>query len=96
MERANQLVELSAKGEDLVAACAAVSLEEEEDLKDAVNCIDTSPCLQVLNARQEETARHFLLRDFRNLIMQDAEIDVHEDPREVLEGVMLLGQAESC
>lgn len=71
VERANHLVELSAKGENLVAACAAISLEEEEDLKDA-----------------EETARHFLLQDFRNLIMQDAEIDSHEDPRKVLEGVM--------
>ena len=50
MERANQLVELSAKGENLVAACAAISLEEEEDLKHAVNCVDTFPCLQVLNA----------------------------------------------
>lgn len=88
MERANHLVELSAKGENLVAACAAISLEEEEDLKDAVKCFDTSPCLQVLNAWQEETARHFLLQDFRNLIMQDAEIDSHEDPRKVLEGVM--------
>ena len=96
MERANQLVELSAKGEDLVAACAAISLEEEEDLKDAVNCVDTSPCLQLLNALQEETARHFLLRDFQNLIMQDADIDVYEDPRDVLEGVMLLDQAEGC
>ena len=96
MERANQLVELSAKGENLVAACAAISLEEEEDLKDAVKCVDTSRCLQVLNGLQEETARHFLLRDFRNLIMQDAEIDVHEDPRAVLEGVMLLATAEGC
>ena len=88
MERADQLVELSAKGEDLVAACAAISPEEEDDLKDAVKCLDTSPSLKVLNAWQEETARHFLLQDFRNLIMQDAEIDVHEDPRKVLEGVM--------
>ncbi len=89
-------MKLSAKGENLVAACAAISPEEEEDLKDAVNCVDTSRCLQVLNAWQEETARHFLLRDFRNLILQDAEIDVHEDPRELLEGVMLLDQAEGC
>ena len=90
MERANHLVKLSAKGEDLVAACAGISLEEEEDLKDAVIYVDTSRCLQVLNAWQEETARQFLLRDFRNLVLQDAEIDAHEDPREVLEGVMLL------
>ena len=45
MERANQLVELSAKGEDLVVACAGISMEEEEDLKDAVNCVDISRCL---------------------------------------------------
>lgn len=96
MERANQLVELSAKGEDLVAACAGISMEEEADLKDAVNCVDISRCLQVLNASQEETARQFLLQDFRNLVLQDAEIDAHEDPRKVLEGVMLLDQAEGC
>lgn len=36
VERANELVELSAKGEDLVATCASISLQEEEDLKDAV------------------------------------------------------------
>ena len=88
MERADELVELSAKGEDLVAACAAISLEEEEDLKHAVKYLDTSTCLQMLNLWQEETARYFLLQDFRNLIMQDAEIDVQEDPRKVLEGVM--------
>ena len=49
MERADQLVELSAKGEDLVAACAAISLEEEEDLKHAVNHLDTSTYLQILS-----------------------------------------------
>ena len=54
------------------------------------NRVDTSRYLQELNTWQEETARHFLLRDFRNLVIQDAEIDVHEDPRAVLEGVMLL------
>lgn len=96
MERANQLVELSAKGEDLVAACAGISREEEEDLKDAVNCVEVSHCLQVLNAWQEETARQFLLKDFWKLVLQDAEIDAQEDPREVLERMMLLDQVEGC
>ncbi|KAL2059622.1 hypothetical protein ABVK25_000915 [Lepraria finkii] len=35
VDRANELVELSAKGEDLVAACATMSPQEEDDLKDA-------------------------------------------------------------
>lgn len=96
MERANQLVGLSAKGEDLVAACAGISMEEEEDLKDAVSRVDTSRCFQVLNAWQEETARQFLLKDFRKLVLQDGEIDAQEDPREVLERVMLLDHAEGC
>ena len=46
MERANQLVGLSVKGEDLVAACAGISPEEEEDLKDAVSCVNTSRYLR--------------------------------------------------
>ena len=90
MERANQLVGLSARGEDLVAACAGISIEEKEDLKDAVSCVITSRCLQVLNVWQEETARQFLLKDFWKLVLQDADIDAQEDPREVLERVMLL------
>ena len=42
VSRANELVELSAKGDDLVAACAAISPQEEEDLKDAVSCTPLS------------------------------------------------------
>ena len=38
VNRANYLVEISAKGDDLVASCAGVSgKEEEDDLRDAVN-----------------------------------------------------------
>lgn len=40
VDRANYLVEISAKGEDLVSACAGVSEKEENDLKDAVNDSD--------------------------------------------------------
>ena len=36
INRADELVELSAIGEDLVAACATISKHEEEALKDAV------------------------------------------------------------
>ena len=37
--RANYLVEMSAKGEDLVAGCAGLSERYEDDLKDAVKDI---------------------------------------------------------
>lgn len=37
VERADRLGLLSAKGEDLVAICAEISREEEEDLKLAVS-----------------------------------------------------------
>lgn len=37
VDRANYLVEIGAKGEDLVTACAKISEKEEDDLKDAVN-----------------------------------------------------------
>ena len=40
VDRANFLVETSAKGENLVAACAKISDKEEEELKDAVNDSD--------------------------------------------------------
>ena len=36
-DRANHLVDISTKGEDLVNVCAEISGAEEEDLKDAVN-----------------------------------------------------------
>ena len=36
VERANYLMDISAKGEDLVSACAQTSEKEEDDLKDAV------------------------------------------------------------
>lgn len=37
VDRANYLVEICAKGDDLVASCAGVSGREENDLRDAVN-----------------------------------------------------------
>lgn len=37
VNRANELVDLSAKGEDLVAACASISQQEEDDLREAVS-----------------------------------------------------------
>lgn len=37
LARANELVLLSARGEDLVAACASMSKNEEEDLEKAVS-----------------------------------------------------------
>ncbi|KAL2043280.1 hypothetical protein N7G274_003586 [Stereocaulon virgatum] len=73
VDRANELVELIAKGEDIVATCATISPEEEDDLKDA-----------------EATARHFLLRDIRVLLSQDAGTDARENSRIVLEEVMQL------
>lgn len=35
IDRANELASIAARGEDIVAACAAMSVEEEEDLEDA-------------------------------------------------------------
>lgn len=35
VDRANYLVDVSAKGEDLVTACAKISKNEEHELKDA-------------------------------------------------------------
>ena len=40
VNRANYLVEISAKGDDLVTACAGVSEKEKNDLRDAVNDSD--------------------------------------------------------
>lgn len=39
VDRADELVLLSARGEDLVTACATISEREEVDLKDAVGSI---------------------------------------------------------
>ena len=40
VDRANYLVDISAKGEDLVTACAKISEKEENELKDAVSDFD--------------------------------------------------------
>ena len=40
VNRANYLVEISAKGDDLVNTCAGVSEKEKNDLRDAVNDSD--------------------------------------------------------
>lgn len=40
VDRANHLMEMSIKGEDLVSACAEFSEKEEDDLRDAVNDFD--------------------------------------------------------
>ena len=44
----------------------------------------------MLSAKQEETARQFLLRDFGDLVSRDAQNDGYEDPRAILEEVVLL------
>ncbi len=54
VDRANYLVDISAKGEDLVTACAKISEKEENDLKDAVS---DSDCLSMKD--------ELLLRDRR-------------------------------
>lgn len=40
VDRANHLAKITAKGEDLVTVCAAISEKEEGDIKDAVNDSD--------------------------------------------------------
>lgn len=40
VDRANYFMEISAKGEDIVAACARISKKEEEELKNAVSDSD--------------------------------------------------------
>ena len=47
VDRADELALLSARGEDLVAACATISEKEEVDLKTAVS--DLSECLARCN-----------------------------------------------
>lgn len=42
VNRANYLLEISAKGDDLVTTCAGVSEKEKNDLRDAVNDSDRS------------------------------------------------------
>jgi len=68
VDRADELVLLSARGEDLVAACATISEKEEVDLETAV-CVPptSSGTVQATDVEQEETARNFLALDLRAL-----------------------------
>ncbi len=68
VDRADELVLLSARGEDLVAACATISEKEEADLETAVSVsLSSSDTEQHAEVEQEETARNFLALDLRAL-----------------------------
>lgn len=92
VERADRLGLLTAKGEDLVAACAEISKDEEVDLRLAVKQhtwhIKPSECNTKLNRGQEETARAFLAVDLRHYRETTSDTDVWRDPRILLEHIM--------
>ncbi|KAL9585794.1 MAG: hypothetical protein Q9212_001307 [Teloschistes hypoglaucus] len=90
VERADRLGLLSAKGEDLVTACANISKHEKDDLKMAVRQrlfnadFDNGHLPEV----QEETARAFLTEDLKQYRLVASIDDKPDDPRILLDQIM--------
>ena len=84
VDRSEELVLLCAQGEDLIASCAKISEEEEEDLKIAVRFQIAFALTQMLSLSQEEIAREFLAQDLRDLFREEN----MQDSRELLQRVM--------
>ncbi len=86
VDRADELVLLSAKGEDLVAACATISEQEEADLETAVSVsLGLSGTEQDNELEQEETARNFLALDLGASGTQGYGEGQSLDPRTLIE-----------
>ena len=88
VERADDLCLLSARGEDMIAACATMSASEELDLKIAVSDSLAAKFLVLswnpTQEPQEDTARSFLLHNIeRKSLTQDGQDD-SIDPRALL------------
>ena len=90
VDRANYLVDISAKGEDLATACAKISKNEEDELKDAVSVRLAEYEQSILSLYKEEIARLFLIQDFRNLF---AGVNGSQEARKIL--AKLLGATEN-
>lgn len=86
VDRADELVLLSARGEDLIAACATISEKEEADLETAVSISPrSSGTEQDKNITQEETARHFLTLDLRKFGTPGQQEGQSPSPRNLIE-----------
>lgn len=83
--RANELASLTARGENLAAACAVLSPEETQALEEAV----WSPFETVLSQSHEDRLANFVHQD--SLARRFLEIDISEndipDPESMLMGL---------
>ena len=83
VERAEDLCLLSARGEDLVAACATISEKEAESLKLAA-CGLESLWNMAKTCFQEDNARLFLSHDIRAMTLVGGDSAPSENPRALL------------
>ena len=75
VRRAEAIVDLMTRGEDLVAACIELQPDEMEELEDAVSRLTLSE-VPLADCEQENLARAFLA------------VELDGDPRLVLDGLL--------
>jgi|SRR6266487_1348389 len=93
ISRANKIGTMSARGEDLVVICATMSIDEMNELEEAVSLLKdeiTAACFgnSKISLVQERMARRFLETDFSKPFSDGDQAGVSETARSILAKVI--------